>query len=138
MRHKKIEIIRWLLVIPLAFVGWYTALSIGFLLYSVANYFCPPELMISGRCHASWYSPVIDGVIIFGASLSAILVILLSVLVAPNKRKLVAKIIYSAGLIIAIYAVYETSAWGAFAGAMLSGTLFIFLLLRYMDGKNNA
>ena len=136
--HKKIEIIRWLLVIPSAFVGWYAALFMGFLLYSVADYFCPPELMISGQCSASWHQPVIDGVIIFGASLSAILVILFSVLVAPNKRKLVAKIIYLGGVLLAMYAVYETSAWGAFAGAVLSGALFLLLFLRFMGGKNNA
>jgi len=136
--HKKIEIMRWLLVVPSAFVGWYAALFIGLLLYSVADYFCPPELMISGSCHASWHSPVIDGVIIFGASLSAILVILFSVLMAPNKRKLVAKIIYLGGLLFAMYAVYETSEWGPFTGAVLCGALFLLLVLHYMDGKKNA
>ena len=137
MQNKK-DIVRWLLVIPFAFIGWYAALFIGILLYSVADSFCPPELMISGSCQASWHEPLIDGLIIFGSSLSAVLVILFSTIVAPYKRELVAKIIYISGVIFAIYAVYETTAWGAFLGAVLCGAIFLYFLIRYMKRKNHA
>ena len=51
---------------------------------------------------------------------------------------LVAKVIYIGGLLFAIYTVYETSAWGAFSGAVLSGALVLFLLLRKLKGKYSA
>ena len=137
MQNKK-DIVRWLLVIPFAFIGWYAALFIGMILYSIADSFCPPELMISGSCQASWHEPLIDGLIIFGASLSAVLVILFSAIVAPYKRELVAKTIYIGGVIFAIYAAYETSAWSAFIGAVLSGAIFLYFFIRYMKDKNYA
>jgi hypothetical protein len=65
--------------------------------------------------------------------LAAILGVLFSVLVASYKSKLIAKISYLGGLLFAMCAVYETSAWGAFTGSVLSGAIFLLLLLRYMD-----
>ena len=136
--HNKIEIIRWLLVIPSAFAGWYAALFIGLILYNVADSFCPPELMISGSCIASWHEPLIECLFVFGASLAAVLTILFSILVAPKKRKLVAKVIYIGGVMFAIYALYETTAWGAFIGAVLSGAILLYFLMSYMKDKNYA
>ena len=137
LQNKK-DIVRWLLVIPFAFIGWYVALFIGIILYSIADSFCPPELMLSDSCQASWHEPLIEGLIIFGSSLSAVLVILFSAIVAPSKRVLVAKTIYIGGVIFAVYAAYETSAWSAFFGAVLSGAIFLYLLIRYIKRKNHA
>ena len=136
--HNKINIIRWFLVIPSAFIGWYCAVFIGLLLYSVAESLCPPELIVSGMCTASWSAPVKNGIIIFGASISAILVLLFSVFIAPGKRKLVAKVIYFGGVAFALYAVYFSNAWWAFISAIISGALFLLLLLRHLNGKNSA
>jgi hypothetical protein len=124
-------IIRWVLVFPSAVAGWYFALFIGLALYELANYFCPPELMISGSCQASWFDPFIDVLIVFSSSLSAVFAILFAVIVVPNKRVLVAKFIYFGGFILALYFVYETSRWGAFWGAIISGALLLLLLLNY-------
>ncbi len=129
--HNKVEILRWVLVIPSAFAGWYTAFIIGLFLYAVADSFCPPDLMVSGSCQASWHGSLVDGLIIFGSCLSAILVLIFAVLVAPSNRILVAKIIYTGGVIFAIYAVYVTSAWPAFFGAVVSGALLLYFLSRY-------
>lgn len=86
---------------------------------------------------ATWSRPVKEGIIIFGASLSAILALLFSVFIAPGKRELVAKAIYCGGFAFALYAVYETKAWGPFISAITSGALFLLLLLRYLKGKDN-
>ncbi len=136
MQHK-MGTIRWLLVIPSAFAGWYLALFIGLLLYSVADSFCPPELMVSGSCQATWHKPPVDDLVIFGASLSATLSNLFPVLVAPAKRSLVAKVIFIGGVAFAVSAVVSTSAWGAFSGAILFGALTLFITMRF-EGKTNA
>jgi hypothetical protein len=140
--HNKIEILRWFLVIPSAFAGWYAALFISIFLYAVADTvadsLCPPELMSSRGCQASWHDPLIDGLVIFGSSLSAVFVVMFSVLVAPKKRILVAKVIYIGGAIFALYAVYETSAWGAFFGTIISGAFLIYFLNHYLKGKKSA
>lgn len=135
---NRLTIVRWILVIPSAFIGWYTALFVGMVLYSVVDSVCANDQMISGMCMAPWSSIVKDGIIIFGASLSAILVLLFSAVVAPSKRKLVAKFIYVGGCAFALYAASETSAWGAFSGAIISGAVFLVLILRYLSGKQYA
>ena len=136
--HNKMTIARWILVIPSAFVGWYLALFIGLVLYSVTDSICPPELIDSGMCMATWSRPVKDGIIIFSASLSAILVLLFAVFIAPCKRAHVAKIIYLGGFAFALYAVYQTKAYGSFFSAIISGALFLLLLLHYLEGKNSV
>ena len=128
--QNKLEIIRWLLVIPSAFIGWYLAFFIGVLLYSVVDSFCPRQEFDS-PCMASWCFPVIDAVIIFGVSLSAIFTILFAVLIAPKKRDFVAKIIYLGGASTAIYFAASTSAWVEFAGAIICGSLTLVLVLRH-------
>ena len=132
---KAIKIARWVLVIPSAFVGWYLAFVIGILLYQLAEFFCPPELMVSESCQASWFDPVFNGLFVFGASLSAVLVILLAVLMAPAQRRLVAIVIYFGGCLTAMEFAIATSAWPAFAGAIASGALILFIILR-RAGKN--
>lgn len=128
--QNKLEIIRWLLVIPSAFIGWYLAFFIGVLLYSAVDSFCPRQEFDS-PCIASWYFPVIDAVIIFGASLSAVFTILFAVLIAPKKRDFVAKIIFLGGVVTAIYFVANTSAWAEFTGAIICGLLTLALVLRH-------
>jgi len=136
--HNKIEILRWLLLIPSAIVGWYVALFIGILFYGFTDYFCPPEQMLSGKCQASWHAPLVYAVVIFGSSLSAVLVILFSVLMAPAKRVIIAKIAYISGFFIALYFAYGTSAWGAFSGAVISGALMLIIIINYLKGGNRA
>ena len=66
------------------------------------------------------------------------MVLLFSVLVAPDKPELVAKVIYSGGVAFALYAAYETSAWGAFIGAIIGGAIFLVVILRYLNAKKHA
>ena len=136
--NNKIVFIRWLLLIPSAFAGWYLALFVGIILYGVADTFCPKEMISSNVCEAPWHEPVINGVIIFGASLSAILVIIFSVLMAPTKKLIIAYVSYTAGFITAVLFALSTSAWGAFTGAVVTGLITVVVLKRYLTGKISA
>ncbi len=117
-------------MIPAAIAGWYISLFFGMILYFVADYICPPDLMVSGMCLATWHSPVTDGLVIFGASLAAVLAILFSVLIAPGRKALVAKVIFLGGAGMAIYFVIATSEWLAFLGAIVFGFITVILIQR--------
>lgn len=136
--HHKIDVIRWVLVIPAAFAGWYVALFMGIFLYPVADLFCPPELLISGVCTATWYKPVIDGLVVFGASLSAVLAIFFSFMIAPSKKVLVAKAILLGGVGMALYAAIITSAWFAFIGAITCGLITVVIMHQKDRATNDA
>ncbi len=86
--------------------------------------------MVSGMCLATWHSPVTDGLVIFGASLAAVLAILFSVLIAPGRKALVAKVIFLGGAGMAIYFVIATSEWLAFLGAIVFGFITVILIQR--------
>jgi hypothetical protein len=128
MQNKKI--IRWILVVPSAIVGWFSALFLGMALVSVADYCCPPELVLSGACTATWYSNVVDALVVFGASISAVLAILCGVLMAPGQRKMVARVVFATGLAFALYATILTSAWSAFSSAGIAGFITTMLVQR--------
>ena len=130
MQHSYTEVFRWIMVIPAAVIGWWLAIIIAIMLISIPDYFCPPELVISGFCAASWYGPVVSGIMIFGAALSAVLTLVFSVLTAPRKRGLVAKVVFVAGSIYATYFAFTISAWGEYAGAIVFGLLTLFLLTK--------
>lgn len=134
--QSKTNIMRWVLVIPCAIAGWYAALITGLLLYNLVDSLCPPESLVSGICHTAWSSQLKHVIIVFAASLSAILAIVFSVLIAPGRRPRVAQVIYFCGCLVAAYFVYRTSEWGAFAGAIASGTLCLILTLQFLN-KNH-
>jgi hypothetical protein len=137
MKYSYIEVFRWIMVIPAAVIGWWLAIIIGLLLTNVPGYFCPPELMISELCMASWYGPVMSEIMIFAASLSAVMTLLFAVLIAPGKRDLVAKVVFVAGSIYATYFAFSISAWAEYAGAIIFG-LFTLLLLMKKYGRRVA
>lgn len=137
MQHSHVEIIRWVMVIPAAVIGWWLAISFGLLLTSVPGYFCPPELTESGVCMTPWYGPVMSGIMIFAAALSAVMTLLFAVLVAPNKRDLVAKAVFVAGSIYATYFAFSISAWAEYVGAIMFGLVtLLFLTKKY--GRRDA
>jgi hypothetical protein len=130
MQHSYTEVFRWIMVIPAAVIGWWLAIIIGLLLTNIPGYFCPPELVTSGHCMASWYGPVMSGIMILGAALSAVLTLWFAVLTAPRKRDLVAKVVFAAGSIYATYFAFSISAWAEYTGAIVFGLFTLFLLLK--------
>lgn len=126
------------MVIPSGVIGWYVAIIIGLLIYTVAESFCPEEYIVSGACAAPWAYDVYNTTIIFGVCLSAILVILFSVYMAPDNRALIAKLSYLLGFVFATYFAYKTKEWGAYFGAVISGALLLIHLLRKFKKQNKS
>lgn len=133
---SKSNVIRWLLIVPTAIVVWYSCLILGFVSLHLLNYFCAPELMNSGYCSAKWYGVAEDIFIALFASLSAIFIVTSSVLLAPNKKSIVAIISFAVGFIIACYMAYHTKAWLVLAAVSFAGAITTtFFVLKL---KNNA
>ena len=121
----KLEVLRWVLIVPSAIFVWYVCLILGLFSLPILDYFCPPELIVSGACFAEWHQTAENIFIAFFASLSAVLIVTSSVSLAPYKKKEVAIISFLIGFIVAIYMAYKTQerlllAVVSFAGAATS------------------
>lgn len=130
MQHNYIEIIRWIMVVPAAVIGWWLAIIFGLSLTHIPLIFCPPELVESELCMASWYGPVMSGLMTFAAGLSAVMTMLFAVLVAPGRRELVAKVVFVAGFIYATYLAFSLAAWAEYMGAVAFGLVTLYLLTK--------
>lgn len=135
--HKYKNILRWILVVPSGVFGWYVAFFGSILLVNFTDYFCSPNYLVSGNCVAPWKSQVLEMLIIFGAGLSAVLVILFCVLMAPSHRNSVGKLSFGIGFVTAFLFAYTSDAWGAFWSASLSGLLCLVFVLRYIEKMHN-
>lgn len=124
----KIEIIRWLFVGPIAVFGFYLSLFLGIALYSVLNYICPNDQMVSGVCTAPWFKTVVDALLILCPVLGAILVITLSFYIAPKYKTHISKLVYLIGCGIAFYFAYISSNWWAFLAVCLAGLMTVILI----------
>lgn len=83
-------VIRWLLTLPSAALGWMAMFAAGFSMLALLQRLCPPELVVSGMCTASWYRSAETGAFALSAALGAALFIALPSLVAPAHRPRVA------------------------------------------------
>lgn len=128
--------IRWLLIFPVAIIAWYSCLIFGFVFMHLLNYFCAPEFMESGYCIAKWYGVAEDVLVAFFASLSAILIVTSSTLLAPCNKKTVAIISFILGFIVACYMAYHTKAWLVLAAVSFAGAITsAFFIVKF---KNKA
>ena len=124
--------IRWLAVLPAAVAGWFLALIIGLIVHSGMESLCPRDQMDSGMCVAPWFPYASNAVSAFGAGLAAVLVITLAVLAAPAHRIVVTRTAFVAGLLVAIYMLWQTSAIVEFVAAVSCGLLTVYVLQRYL------
>ena len=114
------SVVRWILVVPGAVVGWYFALVVSALLF---GFLVAPCMSSDGPqpyfCEAAWYprEALFHGMSFFGAGLSAILVVTVSALMAPSHRTGVAWIAVGIGATVAIVLTYGTD-------ELLAETLF--------------
>jgi hypothetical protein len=74
---------------------------VGLFTMRAVEHLCPPELLISGTCSVPWWSYVERSVSSFGTALAAVLVVLVSTIVAPSHRRRVAWVSFSVGAIVA-------------------------------------
>ncbi len=122
--------LRWCLVIPVSIASWYLALVVALIVLGVVESMCPPDLMVSGLCHAPWYEMAFDVVVVFGAALSAIFVVLSAAYTAPRNRVLIAKIAFAMGCLAATHFVYETALWSAYIAAISAGAITVYTLYK--------
>lgn len=101
---SKLEVLRWLLVIPASAAGFYLALFIMVLVRTFVDSLCPEQYVYAGDeeycIYPSWASTLINA---FGGSLAAYMVVFLGAITAPAYKRIVPYAIFSAGAIIAVY-----------------------------------
>jgi hypothetical protein len=89
---------RWLMTVPAGVAVWFLVLFTGIFATAILDVFCPPELIVSGSCTASWYQPALEAVVAIFTGISALGVVLAPALVAPSKRRMVAWVAFFIGL----------------------------------------
>ena len=126
MQSTVATIIRWILVLPVAWLGWAISLGVGALVYSIAEASCPREQVISGHCAAPWFGRVMEGIFIGGSGLAAALILIGCTLMAPSRRRAVALATYLVGVGVALNIAIAAKAWGPFASAVLVGAVALY------------
>lgn len=91
--------IRWLLVLPAAWVGFYLGLLIAIFSFQSLTGWCPGGTITSGHCSVSWVNQL---PFIIGAAFAPPLVLYLGTTMAPNHRVAVAWALYFGGAVIGL------------------------------------
>lgn len=128
------HIIRWLLIIPVAILGWCVGALAGMTILQFNELLCPDEYFYDEMCHAPWSSFVYEFAWVFGIVTAACLVVLLPTLTAPFHRRQVAIIAYITGLEFAIYYAAQGTGliWPA-VWAALGGGITLWLIHRVLN-----
>ena len=124
---------RWAAILPAALVAWYLALLIGVAALSFLESLCPPELVVSGMCTATWFRSAEKTIIHVGAALAAALVVASVAVVAPAKKLWAAFASLVIGSAIALWLAIETSAWGEFASAVAAGGITVLVVRKLVS-----
>jgi hypothetical protein len=134
-------VIRWVLVVPSAVVAWYVAVSASALVFAVVVTPCkssdgpPPDF-----CEAPWFPlELVERLLfLFGAGLSATLVVTVAAIVAPSQRVGVAWTALAVGAIVAGVMGYDTGAFTEAAVAIAAGALTAVMVSRFVSGSRGA
>jgi hypothetical protein len=116
-----VNLVRWALVPLSAIAVWYAVLVMGIVGISLLDRFCPPELMVSGACTASWHAPAVDALVLLCTAAVSAGIVVIPTYVAPAKPFLVAALAFACGAAFALYAVSDGDLWGPFFVAGLTG-----------------
>lgn len=119
------RILRWILTVPSAFAGFYLGVFIALVIYSVDEWLCPPEYLVSGMCYAPWSSFVKDMALVVGSLICGSLVVLFPTLIAPSLRKKIAFFAYALGIVASMYWLFH-GLWVPVVGAILSGGITLW------------
>lgn len=125
-----IRTLRWLLVVPMAAVGWFIAFAGGLALHALIFEFCPAQYQVSGLCAHEWAFIAEDLLVMAGAFVAAILVVSFATRTAPAFKSQVASGVYLVGILVAIWAYLETDALGALLGSAIGGFLTLVFVVR--------
>jgi hypothetical protein len=141
---RRIDVIRWILVIPSAVAAWYVAFIFSFLVVAIVVGRCmDSEYPQPTFCEARWVQfalahrvPIRSGI-----GLSAVLVVIVSAIVAPYHRAAVAWAALAVGAIVATVMGYGAGAAAEAAVAVTCGLLaavFVSLFARRSEDANVA
>jgi hypothetical protein len=124
--------LRWVVVVALGLVGALIGVLVGLGLSRLVVRFCPPELVVSGVCTASWAPMAETAAHCVGAAVSALLVVALPALVAPSHRTRVATAAFVCGTLYVLWGLIEvgTYALGPVASAIAAGAATLFAMRR--------
>jgi hypothetical protein len=122
--------VRWLLLVPGAWLAWSVALVSGMAVHSALESLCPPEQVISGMCTATWFRYAERITICAGVGLAAALILLTSTLIAPSHRAIVIVATLCVGSAAALVMGVLASAYAELATALVVGGLTTVWLLR--------
>jgi hypothetical protein len=120
------DVIRWILVIPSALAAWYVAFIFSLLVVAIVVGPCIDSEYPQPRfCEAPWvqFALAHNVPIRFGIGLSAVLVVIVSAIVAPYHRVAVAWAALGVGAIVAGAMGYGRGAVAEVAVAVASGLL---------------
>jgi hypothetical protein len=118
-------IIRWLLMVPSAFGGFYTGVLAAMLIYELGDSLCPAADVVSGMCVAPWFWYLEQCAFGFGSLLCGAFVVLLPTLVAPAHRRIVAPAFYALGLACAAM-LWVPAMWMMTLAAAVGGAIAVW------------
>jgi hypothetical protein len=130
-----IRALRWLLVAPMAALGWIIAFTAALATHSLIDTYCPEQYKVSNTCNWEWAILAQDMLIIIGATISAVLFISFATFTAPQYKARVATAAFLVGLSAATWAFLQTSALSAFIGAGAGGFVTLLITLKYHGSR---
>ena len=116
------NLLRWAVVPLSGIVVWYSVLFAGIVGISLLDRLCPPELIVSEACTATWHAPAVEGLVLLCTAVVSVGVVVIPAYVAPARRFLVAALAFACGAVFALYAASDGSLWGPFFVAALAGS----------------
>ena len=126
-----IRALRWLLVAPMAALGWIIAFTAALVTHSLIDTYCPEQFKVSNTCNWEWAILAQDILVVLGATISAVLFVSFATGTAPAYKARVATTAFLVGLSAATWAFLQTSALSAFIGACTGGLLALVITLRW-------
>lgn len=122
------NLMRWALVPLSGIVVWHAVLLAGIAGISLLDRFCPPELMVSGVCTATWHAPAVEGLILLCTAIVSAGIVVIPAYVAPAKRPLVAALAFGCGAVFALYGASGGYLWAPFFVAGLTGSASLWFV----------
>ena len=126
-----IRALRWLLVAPMAVLGWIIAFAAALATHSLIDTYCPEQYKVSNTCTWEWAFLAQDLLIVVGATISAVLFMSFATVTAPEYKARVATAAFVVGLSAATWVFLQTSALSAFIGACAGGLVTLLITLKY-------
>ena len=116
-------VLRWICVIPAAYLGYYLAMIGGIAALALAESFCPPDMLVSGMCTAEYMRWTEKILFLLFPGIAAVLVVLLPALVAPTRKVAVACVFLAVGSVIAMLLGVSLEEWAVLGFALFCGIL---------------